>query len=436
MPFSRYIHQGWELLLDTPNPIIHDFASNPQASAPLIPQHDTNIWKLRMHMGGQEQQFGHNTNHIPTGSCLNDSDYRHCIVYKAKDHFLKQPESSLFSLCPDDNFQACETDMPISKVANPRLNGVEEHPTVASDVDKSNQYVDGVEIDEFQSKKLSNYYFSFVKDVGHQIVDECPGKQIGTEAYGDHSFPPDRGTIVARLKGHSLTVNSACFSPDGAQIVSASDDKTARVWDTRFGGKQKLKLLHPGIVNSALFSSDGKLIVTACTDGIEGKEGKVRVWDAENGKLKSELHLSKDIGAPKRAGFSSSGDLIVVACNGGIARVWNWVDKTVKHSLDHLKMPVNDAAFSPNDGTIVTACVDGKARVWNANTGQLEKTIDHGAEVCTTTYSHSGLRIVTSCKDGKARVWDRNVSEGYVERLTFDHEDTFHGINWTLSITY
>ena len=30
-------------------------------------------------------------------------------------------------------------------------------------------------------------------------------------------------------------MNSAAFSPDGARIVTASDDRTARVWDAATG---------------------------------------------------------------------------------------------------------------------------------------------------------------------------------------------------------
>ena len=33
------------------------------------------------------------------------------------------------------------------------------------------------------------------------------------------------------LKGHDGFVSSAAFSPDGARVVTASDDMTARVWD-------------------------------------------------------------------------------------------------------------------------------------------------------------------------------------------------------------
>jgi len=40
------------------------------------------------------------------------------------------------------------------------------------------------------------------------------------------------GTSLAELKGHTRRVRSAAFSPDGARIVTASEDKTARVWES------------------------------------------------------------------------------------------------------------------------------------------------------------------------------------------------------------
>lgn len=40
------------------------------------------------------------------------------------------------------------------------------------------------------------------------------------------------GASLAELMGHTSSVLSAAFSPDGTRIVTASNDKTARVWDS------------------------------------------------------------------------------------------------------------------------------------------------------------------------------------------------------------
>ena len=64
---------------------------------------------------------------------------------------------------------------------------------------------------------------------------------------------------------------SAAFSPDGKRIVTASQDKTARVWDAESGKPigEPLKG-HEDEVWSAAFSPDGKRIVTASLDRRRG----------------------------------------------------------------------------------------------------------------------------------------------------------------------
>ena len=74
-------------------------------------------------------------------------------------------------------------------------------------------------------------------------------------------------------------VSSAAFSPDGKRIVTASADKTARLWDAETGKPIGEPLTgHKDAVLSAAFSPDGKRIVTASDDKT------ARLWDAETGK--------------------------------------------------------------------------------------------------------------------------------------------------------
>jgi WD40 repeat protein len=67
-------------------------------------------------------------------------------------------------------------------------------------------------------------------------------------------------------------VYSAAFSPDGSRIVTASADKTARIWDVATSKEIAVLRGHDGSVNSAAFSPDGSRIVTASDDNT------TRIW--------------------------------------------------------------------------------------------------------------------------------------------------------------
>ena len=40
------------------------------------------------------------------------------------------------------------------------------------------------------------------------------------------------GLLSEKTNAHSEDINSVAFSPDGTKIVSGSDDKTIKVWDS------------------------------------------------------------------------------------------------------------------------------------------------------------------------------------------------------------
>jgi WD40 repeat protein len=88
---------------------------------------------------------------------------------------------------------------------------------------------------------------------------------------------------LAVLSGHRGAVFSAAYSPDGTRIVTASTDKTARIWDPRTGAPLAVLSGHGGHRRSAAYSPDGTRIVTASMDKT------ARIWDARTGAARGAL---------------------------------------------------------------------------------------------------------------------------------------------------
>jgi WD40 repeat protein/serine/threonine protein kinase len=98
-------------------------------------------------------------------------------------------------------------------------------------------------------------------------------------------FSPD-GTLLATVAGPALQVwsadtgqpvtaslklgarlNSVRFAPDGARVVTASEDGSAQVWDARTGHVLSEPLRHKAAVTYAEFSPDGTRVLTCSRDG-------------------------------------------------------------------------------------------------------------------------------------------------------------------------
>eukprot|EP00505_MAST-04D_sp_SCG-Rhode-Island_P005213 Stramenopile-MAST_4_protein_5213 len=117
------------------------------------------------------------------------------------------------------------------------------------------------------------------------------------------TYLPAGSPCQQTLLGHSGNVNSVSFSPDGAWIVSGSDDKTVKVWSVVSGECVTTFEGHSGWVNSVSFSPDGASIVSGSRDKT------VKAWSVESGECVTTFEGHSDL--VSSVSFSPDGASIV-----------------------------------------------------------------------------------------------------------------------------
>lgn len=228
--------------------------------------------------------------------------------------------------------------------------------------------------------------------------------------------------VQALLVGHTGGLTDASFSRDGRRLVTASEDRTARVWDTRTGRLLALLNGHSGSVLSATFSPDGQRILTASNDGTAG------IWNADSGML---LFLLKGHEMPVwTARYSADGRRIVTASSDRTARTWDADTGAPLAVLQGHIDSVGAANYSIDSRRIITASYDRTARVWDADSGkELALLMGHSDRVATAIFAPDGRRVITTSYDKTARIWDASSGQALVRLL--GHGDRVGSVSYS-----
>src|SRR5262249_23119589 len=87
---------------------------------------------------------------------------------------------------------------------------------------------------------------------------------------------------LTTFHGHASQVTSVAFAPDGYQIATGSTDQTVKIWFSSLT-TQVIYQGHDAWIFAAAFSPDGRAVVTGSTYTSDG--GFLSSWDPATGEV-------------------------------------------------------------------------------------------------------------------------------------------------------
>ncbi|MCS6809211.1 MAG: OmpA family protein [Bacteroidota bacterium] len=257
-------------------------------------------------------------------------------------------------------------------------------------------------------------------------------------------FDAYTGHVLQSFEGHADVVSSASFSPDETKVLTTGYDNTIRLWNSEEGqlintafGRGLRKLFFDqakmyGAEKLQFVNQDNQRFL----DGAFSPDGTELVTTTDNGMaviwkgtvLRPVSYISMFAsGWMHSAAYSRSGKVLLTAGGDFSARIWTSYFSSVRHFIGHTDQ-VTHASFHPDETRVVTASADGTARIWDINTERQLMVLRHKSLVSSARYSPDGKRIVTASLDGYLRIWD---AETGALQLTLPGDMGFHDADFS-----
>lgn len=208
---------------------------------------------------------------------------------------------------------------------------------------------------------------------------------------------------IRTLEGHDDWVRFLTLSPDGTRLFSCSDDWNVRAWNFDTGQCEYILEGHTMPVLHVSTSPSHRFLFSTSRDRT------IKIWDYQNGKLLSTLEGHEDwvnyfIPTP-------DGNKAISSSLDGDIRIWNVLGWRCTNTLKGHQGWVEFLYLTQDGSKIVSGSSDNTIKVWNFAEGTEEKSISTNTALTDMILTKDGKKVITATKDNTIRIWDLNSGE-------------------------
>ncbi|RLN87702.1 hypothetical protein BBJ28_00013864 [Nothophytophthora sp. Chile5] len=199
-------------------------------------------------------------------------------------------------------------------------------------------------------------------------------------------FDTAQQQLVATLTGHSKKVSHVEFHPTADLVVTASHDKTLKLWTPQEDGYTVGHTLDgfEDAVSSASIHPTGNYVLSGSLDATWG------IHDVRRGQLLTRYTLNGELAMP-----------------------------TAESAAKKAKKAANEARcvrFHPDGGIFGTAAKSKLVQMWAVNSLANVVTFEgHTAPVTALSFSENGYHLASGSEDGVVKLWDLRKATSFFE---------------------
>ncbi|GAM22924.1 hypothetical protein SAMD00019534_060990 [Acytostelium subglobosum LB1] len=214
------------------------------------------------------------------------------------------------------------------------------------------------------------------------------------------------------LKGHQGSILELHWDREGIELFSVSSDKSVGLWDTVEGTLVKRIREHKKFVNSCCPARRGPPLVATASD-----DCTARLFDT---RQRHSIETFTHKFPVTAVAMSDSSDQVITGCLDNVVRVFDLRTQREIMTLQGHNDSITGLAVSPDGSHLLSNSMDNSLKIWDirpfAPPNRCTNTLtgaQHNFEkiLLKCSWSPDGQRVSAGSSDGQVYVWDVSSSK-------------------------